>query len=129
MNNRMALEQARKAIDFQIEQSPEDVTFQRRALVDNGFGVMVPNLAATPTPVTYRVRISFEQSGVRQQQDSPAGLDTSLTQWILAPHTATLIEGETFTARGRQFKVGVVSALKKFGGVQAYQAPLIPAAS
>lgn len=123
----MALRQAQEAIGLHIDQSPETVTFQRAPLVDNGFGVMIPDPFGTPTPVSYRVRISHEEFGVRDQQQSPAGLDTALSLWILAPHTATLIEGEAFTARGRQLKVGVVDALKKFGGVQAYQAPLIPA--
>lgn len=127
MNNRMALQQAREAIAFHIAQSPETITGERFPLIDNGFGVFVPDPFGTPVQVSDVVRISHEKSGVRPQQESPAGLDTSLSLWVLAPHTVTLIEGETKTARGRMFKVGVVDALEKFGGVQAYQAPLIPA--
>lgn len=38
----------------------------------------------------------------------------------------TVYDDEIISARGKCFKVGVVDAIDKFGGVHCYQAPLVP---
>ncbi len=127
MDNRVLLQQARKAIAFQIAQSPESITIPRQGMAPDGFGELMPD--GDPEDVELVVRISHERSGVQQTGLVPSGLDTSLSYWILANHLAELREGETVSApgRGRKFRIGVVDTLKKFEGVTAFQAPLYPA--
>lgn len=127
MDNRMALKQAREAYAFHIAQSPDTVTGARAAMVPGGFGGMVPDPFGTKVPFTVTVRLSHERHGVSQQQETPAGLDTALSLFLQWPWNVTFLENDIITARGRKFKVGPPDALKKFGGIQGWQAPLIPA--
>jgi hypothetical protein len=121
------LKQARKMVAYQINQSPSRISIDRYTTKDNGFGVMVPDTSGTKTTYTYRVRISHERSGVQKIQEYDAGLDTSLSLWVLAPHTATLNANEVFTYNGNSYKILAVDALIKFGGVIAYQGQVAPA--
>jgi len=129
MDNRNQLQQVRKGIAFQIAQSPDTIIVSRVPNVPDGFGGLMPDPSGIPVEFRYVVRLSHERSGVRQQEQQPSGVDTALSQWVLGNHLLVLNEGEVFesVAQGRRYKVGVVDALRKFGGVTAYQAPLFPA--
>lgn len=129
MDNRLLLDQARRGIAAQIAQSPVVISINRYPTVDNGYGTQVPDTTQAPTVLTYTVRISHERQIVAQQQEAPAGFDTALALYLLGDAYFGGKEGETFTARGRVFKLGVVDPMIKFGGVTSYQVPLIPAGS
>lgn len=129
MDNRLLLQQARSGIAFQIAQSPDTIIVRRVPDIPDGQGGMMPDPYGTPVEFRYVVRLAHERSGVQQQQDQPSGVDTALSQWLLGNHLLVLKEGEVFesVAQGRLYKVGVVDSLRKFKGVIAFQAPLIPA--
>lgn len=127
VNNRMMLGQMREAFAFHIAQSPDTVSIRRRPLVPDGFGGMVTDPFGATTVVTMVARLAHERFGVQDQQVQPVGLDTAMSLFIIWPWDLTVNENEIIEARGRLFKVGVPDALKKFGGIQGWQAPLIPA--
>lgn len=126
-DTRPLLLQARVAIAFQIAQSPDSVVIRRPMMIPDGFGGMMPDPFGDTVDATIVGRLSHERQGVNPQQQEPAGLDTSLSLFLLWKHSDVVSENEVITARGRLYKVGVVDALKKFNGVIAFQAPLIPA--
>jgi len=124
MFNRELLSQARRGIQRQIEESPSVVTLMRQPLVDDGFGGQTPSGTAVAVTPNLLCRISHERRGVQAIGEVPAGLDTNLTLWLLAPWDADVRENDTFTFRGRTCRVGRIDPLIKFGGAQALQAPL-----
>jgi len=127
VNNPAALAQLRKGFDAQIAMSPDVVTGSRLPMIDDGFGGTVPDPAGTPVPFTIEGRLSHERNGVNSVHEVPSGLDTALSLFLQWRWNVTVKEGEVITARGRQFRVGVVDPIKKFGGVYCNQAPLYPA--
>lgn len=70
--------------------------------------------------------MSHERKQLESAGEYPSGLDTNLGLFLQWPYNVTVYEGEIIAARGKCFKVGVVDAIIKFGGVHCYQAPLIP---
>ena len=127
MNNPTALSQLRKAFADQVSNSPDVITGERLPLISDGFGGFVPDPSGTPVPFTFTGRLSHKINGVRSVQEVPSGLDTDLSLFLQWPHTVTVKANEVITARGKQFKVGAVDPIQKFGGVYCYQATLYPA--
>jgi hypothetical protein len=63
-----------------------------------------------------------ESRMVQAVQAMSAGLDTAASMYFLAPWNSGLIEGDQFPG----WRVGKVTPLSKFGGVQALEAALYP---
>ena len=70
--------------------------------------------------------MSHERRQLESTSEYPSGLDTNLGLFLQWPYNVAVYEGEIISARGKCFKVGVVDAIIKFGGVHCYQAPLVP---
>lgn len=128
-HNRMKINQARRGIQFTIDESPETVIVYRRAMIDDGFGGLVENPNSDEEAYTITCRLSFERKTVGQLNQSPAGFSTNLQKFILVNYQTTIYENDTFESNDnyKQYKIGAVQPLIKFGGVIGYQAPLIEA--
>jgi hypothetical protein len=127
MDNRLLLDQARRGINAQIRQSPTTVSLKRKRRIPDGLGGLMDDPSDTGTEFFFRVRISHERSGVQTELPVPSGQDTSLSKWMLFPWNFDIREDEIITDQDRSYKIGKIDALRKFEGVIALQAPLIPA--
>lgn len=129
MDNRLLLNQARKAIAFQIAQSPANVSVAMPTQVDNGYGGYMDDPSGAHTDVTERGRISHERNEIQRVGQVPSGLDTALSLWYLGPSTCIFQTDDIMTNldTGEVYKLGPRDELRKFGGIQAVQFPLYPA--
>ena len=122
MNNRMLLSQSRLGIALHIQQSPYTAVIKRRAMIPDGFGGTCEDPGGASTTVNINGRMARESRMVQAVQAMSAGLDTAASMYFLAPWNSGLIEGDQFPG----WRVGKVTPLSKFGGVQALEAALYP---
>ena len=118
------LKQARQSIKQNILSNPSIATWSVADMIDNGYSQMIPDPSGTATEHKERVRLSHEQSGVNSNEETPAGLGTSYTLFLLAAYNSNITEGLKITADGINYTVGAVDTLRRFGGIIGYQAPL-----
>lgn len=123
MNNRLLLQQARDGIKKHIEQSPSDIIINRVPLIDNGLGGQCPDPTGVAAPITIVGRMAKESRIVQAIKAAPSGLDSGATMYLIIPHDKTISEGEQFSG----WRVGLVTPIKKFGGIIAFEAALYPA--
>ena len=119
-DNRLMLAQVRRGYRDHIAQSPTTVTVTRYGTKDDGMGNQVVDMT-NPVQKSFIVRISRERAAVPEVHATPAGLDTSMAQYMLAPWDADIQENDNIGA----WRVGRVTNLTKFGGIVAKEAPLI----
>lgn len=119
-DNRLMLAQQRKAYRAHIAQSPTSVMVTRYGTKDDGMGNLIIDTESSQTK-SFVVRISRERSQVQTTGATPAGLDTSMAQYMLAPWDADIQENDNIGS----WRIGRVTPLTKFGGVVALEAPLI----
>lgn len=119
------LKQARQSIRQNIFENPSIAVWSSADMIDNGYGQMIPDPSGTVTEHKERVRLSHEQSGVNSNEETPAGLGTSYTLFLLAAYNSGITEGLKITAGGVSYTVGAVDTLRAHGGVIGYQAPLV----
>lgn len=127
MSNKQALKQERYAIKHKIKESPFVLNLFTYPLIENVYkpGTFIPDPSGVPTSTQYTVRISHERIGPVPNEDKPSGLSTNLTRFILADHLTPIKEGDTIdNFNGRQYTIGPVDPLIKFGGTIGFQAPL-----
>lgn len=124
MNNKSLLKQLRTGIKKHIAESPTVITIFRQPLVDDGFGGTVESPTAAPDEFTMTVRLSHEQKGPEKLESVPAGLSTNLSRFILVDYETVIYENDVFEAINKNWCVGPVDPLLKFGGIIGYQAPL-----
>jgi len=124
MNNASYLKQARKGIKKHVEENPTEIIIYRKPLVEDGFGGYVESPTADPDDFTITCRISHEQQGPVNNEPVPAGLSTNLTRFIIVDYKTTIYENDTFEAIDKNWMIGPVDPLIKFGGIIGYQAPL-----
>jgi hypothetical protein len=113
-----------------IEINPVLITWERYPLIDNGFGKMIEDTAATPEVKKAVVRISHQAGSVQDTKVAPTGLTTNLSGYIVMLPKVDLREGEIIAANTgtiRKWKAGVVDDLIIEGRVYARQAPLVRA--
>jgi hypothetical protein len=123
VNNRLLLAQSRRAIALHISQSLQSFTVQRRPLISDGFGGLCEDITGTPAPVVIAGRLIKESRIVSALHEmSGAGLD-SASMYMLCPWDSIIREGDQFIG----YRVGLVTPLVKFGGIQALEASLYPA--
>jgi hypothetical protein len=119
-----ALKQERDSIKQNILSNPSIVTWATPEMIDNGYGQMIPDPSGSSVDHKERVRLSHEKSGVNTNEETPAGLGTSYSLFVLAAYNSKITKGITIMANGSKYNVGTVDTLRKFGGVTGYQAPL-----
>lgn len=122
--NTAALESARAALRAEMMRDGTVVRPMRRALVDNGLG-LVKRTGAASVLAPVRVLLARESGSVQGNGQAPAGLGTNLSAFVVTEWTAPLMEGDTFSAEGVWWTVGPVNKLSRFGGVYRVEAPLV----
>lgn len=124
------LSQARKGIQFSINESPETIIIYRKPLTDNGFDGLIENPFGTETAHTIKCRLSHEKKFPGNLDSSSAGFTQNLARFILVNYQTIIYENDIFESAlsEKSFKIGPVDPLYKFGGVIGYQASLIEAA-
>lgn len=110
-----------------INESPETIIFWRKPLVDDGCEGLVVDPFGDPVPYTVKCRLSHERKFPGNYDPAAVGFSTNLARFILSNWNNPLIEDDTFEAIGKEFRIGAVDILKKFGGIIGFQAPLIEA--
>jgi len=78
------------------------------------------------TTKTFTGRISHEKRGVPDLTTGNAGLSTNLNRFLTVEYDVDfLVVGDIITdADSKQWKLGAVDPLSKFGGIHGYQIPL-----
>lgn len=125
MFNGLALTQCRDAIRRHISRSPSRISITRYPMINNSFGVLIPDLAGLATIHVYKVRISHEQKSVQGLRSMSSGLDSNNSLFLLADHNATINEDESFLWQGKAYQIKNVDIAIKFGGVISYRAQLV----
>lgn len=125
--NTALLNQARSAVRAEINASPSVLTGTRQPLVDDGLGNMVPDPTGASIPFTCRARVAQETSSVALSESYPAGLDTAFSYFVVMTHDDFLYEDDIVMYQNDAYRVDVVTAVKKFGGIVRHRARLIPA--
>lgn len=126
MDYRM-LDQARRGITKQINENPEAIIVFRKPVTDDGFGGFVEDPHADPVPFSVKCRISKEVRGPEGFTPNAVGLSTAGSWFILVDWNTIIYKDDIFEARDRQWRIGSVTQIKQYGGIIAYEAPLIEA--
>jgi hypothetical protein len=120
------LQQLRAGTKAHIAESPSTITVSRYPLKVDDFGKILPDTDAPPVSFDrVRVRLSRESGLVKRNGETPAGIGTSLSAYVLTDHAAPLKEGDVFTAEGETWTVGPVNTFRRFGGIYKTEAPLV----
>lgn len=140
------IEALRQMIAELIKVSPSVVTVYRRTLTDNGVGGMV-ELADSGVTITdnsldleddgefirelgteigtkARMRISHSAAGVQGNQPTSAGLNTSLSMFVLTDYHAPLLEGDAIYDGAEYWRVGPVNPFLSGRKIYGTEAPL-----
>jgi hypothetical protein len=118
------LDQARKGIKKLIDVNKSIIIIYRKALVDDGFGGLIPDPFGEPIPHSVRCRISHDQVHAPTMQSAPSGFSSDIVRYILIEHNQDIVVDDVFNYNGREYKIGLVDPLEAFGGIIGYQAPL-----
>jgi hypothetical protein len=111
-----------------IKENESSIVINRQdALVDDGFGGLIPDPNGTPIEIPIKCRIAHERGQVPVNNDSPAGLSTNLNRFIQTYYTDEIKVNDTFTLDGLNWQINKVDPLRKFNGLIGYQGVLIEA--
>jgi len=125
--NRVMLKQERKGIKRLINESPVYLTLYRKPLVSDGMGGFVEDPYSESVQHEIKCRIDHEKKFPGNTNLAGVGFSTSLSRFILVDWGTEIYENDTLEEIGKGFKIGAIDPIKKYGGVVAYQAPLIEA--
>lgn len=125
--NRQALIQQREAVKRMIKESQEDISISYLPMTSDGMSGEVEDPSGVPVIETLSCRIDHERKFPGNYNTASVGLSTNLARFILTDWEHPIYVNGTFTAIGKGFKIGAVDPIKKYGGIIAYQAPLIEA--
>lgn len=123
MNEKLA--QARAGWQHAIDENPDTVDIERRAMVSDGFGGTVANPFGTVTTHQVELRIAHEEKAA--DGPGPGGIAEDYGRFVMANWKQDIQRDDEFEAIGYRWRVGIVDAVKKFGGVVGYRAPIIEA--
>lgn len=118
-----ALEQMRRGMERLIELDGDTGYLTRRAMADNGRGLMVPS-DGTVDVLPVVCRVSYQSGGVWPAKSDEAGLTIDTTPYVLARWDADVLMGDVLEWRGKKYTVGPVSRPQLGGGATCTQAPL-----
>jgi hypothetical protein len=119
------LNQARRGIKKLIDQNKSSIIISRQAMVDDGFGGLVPDPLGVPTEINVTCRLSHDQIKPGSISESPAGVTSDPIRYILTDHNQDIQENDIFEAIDKTWKIGIVDQLYAFGGLIGKQAPVI----
>ncbi len=122
----MSLKQQRSGFTRNINIDPIIISVSRiTSLVSDGVGGLVEDPYATPTVVSLTVRVVHEQKNPEPVSEGSAGLSSNLGRMVLSNYKNEIAQYDVIPYEGRNYKIGIVDPLRKFGGVYGYQAPLV----
>lgn len=127
--NRQALIQQRNAIKQMIKESPENITIFYKNMVSDGMGGEVEDPTGTEIQDLILCRLDHERKFPGNYNTAPVGLSTNLARFILTDWETEIFVNGHFSAIDKEFRIGAVDPIIKYGGIIAYQAPLIEAIS
>lgn len=116
------LKQVRDAIRQNIKMNPSTVIIESAsAMIDNGYGVLVPDLTGDKSYRKVKCRISYEK---RMVDGTPVvenvGYSTNLSKFILTDYKSPIYKGERFD----DYEILEVYPMYFLGKIIGYQAPL-----
>jgi hypothetical protein len=101
------------------------ITGTRQPTKDNGMGGLVADPLGTPVAIgPVRVRIAHESSSVPSTTETPVGLGTNLSCYVITDYGAPLKEGDSIIANGETWIVGPVTPFLYLGRIYKTEAPL-----
>lgn len=119
------LKQLRKGFQAAINLNKSRIVLMRfPTMTDPITGETVRNQAGTKTSYPIYARIAHEREQVPINMETPAGLSTNLSRFIITDYNQAPVEHDTFTWQGKDWEVGPVDEVVIFGSVIGYQAPL-----
>jgi len=114
-------------IDRMIDDNPTDLALMRTALIDDGYGGMIPDPLGSRTAVYTRGRVAELPYGA-QRVSLPSITDVGVSvpgrKFVLVSAGADIREDDRLTYAGYELAVGPVEEIRRFGDVVAKQAPL-----
>ncbi len=129
--NDAAMWEERDRIKHLVDESPTVTVMFRRKLIPNRLGGMTTDPYGEPAEVIVRFRIAHDRQSPPEIGSQNGAFFTSDHNRIATWEWNTDIkEGDAFTDSDldKRFVFGQVDALRKFGGIVGYQAPLMEAA-
>ena len=116
------IRQARKGIQKSISLNESKVIIESPSkMIDNGYGILVPDLTSTKTYRKISCRISYEKKMVDGVQSvENVGYSTNLSRFILTDYKTPIYKGERFD----NYEIMQVYPLYFMGDIIGYQAPL-----
>jgi hypothetical protein len=114
----MLLKQARKGYKASILENSQTITLSILADPADPWSVV--------TTKTFTGRIAHEKKAVSNLETGTAGLSTNLGKFLMVEYNINyLVVGMIITdANSKDWKLGSIDPLEKFGGVHGYQCPL-----
>jgi len=114
----MLLKQARRGMTALVDENRQTMSIDIPADSSDPW--------SPPTTKSFSGRISHESSSVPDLGSSTIGLSTNLNRFLSVEYDVNfLVTGALITDKnGKQWKLGSIDPLEKFGGVHGYQAPL-----
>jgi len=103
------------------------IIIYRKPVKADGFGGYVEDPYGTPVPYNVKCRISKEVRGLEGFSENAVGLSTAGSWFILVDFKTQIYKDDIFEARDRQWRIGAVTQIKQYGGIIAYEAPVIEA--
>jgi len=114
----MLLKQARKGMKALVDEDRQTISID--------IPVDPSDPWSTPVTKTFSGRISHESSSVPDLGSSTIGLSTNLNRFLSVEYDVDfLVAGALITDKnGKQWKLGSIDPLEKFGGIHGYECPL-----
>ena len=120
MINKSLLAQARKGQDYLIKENPETFTYTK----NNTPTIPIGWDGSSTTAYTFEGRLSHETSIIPQAEGNQAGMSTNLKRFFTCGYLIDYLQRDDIItdSKGKDWKLGVIDPLEKFGGIYGYQA-------
>jgi len=127
LQNSICLKRAREGIQSLINANRSIITISEKPQIVNSKGDLVDDPYGVPITKVIRCRISHEMRGNFTVSNIQGAATSNLGRYILTNFIDEIKDNQTFTDRGKAWRIGKVDPLYSFGDIIGYQAPLIEA--
>jgi hypothetical protein len=115
----------RKLVKKFTAQYGQEFRWEHFAMVDNGFGKLIPDDESGPVALAARVLLLSEQFSPEKYGEGAAGLTVTFAKYVMALPDVDLMENDVITdVNDMKWKCGAFSPIDVAGGLVARQAPL-----
>jgi len=114
--------QIRHGIQESIKINPSFVNVEhiQESMIDNGFGILIPDPNGIKVVERIKCRISYQKKSTDGNIKAPVGLSTNLSQYILTDYRTPICTGDRFN----NYEILEVQPLTREGKIVGYQAEL-----